>query len=280
MTTLSIPNSLANGQAGDASKVKANFDAVASHVNTEMINRDGSVAMAQPLSLVAPVSASHAARLTDVQASTPIGAITMYAGAAAPTNYLLCQGQAVSRTGFAALFAVISTSYGPGDGSSTFNVPDFRGKYGAGYNSGGAYAASVGSTFGVADAIVPSHFHGVNIQTTFEDNGHTHSGTTNGENVTHTHPASDQGGGSVGVIAGGTQLDAFDGGTAFGGGALYGTVGNTGAASVPHTHTFGTGTVSNFHHHTTVGNSDPAGVSATNGNLPPSVAVNFIIKAL
>jgi microcystin-dependent protein len=56
------------------------------------------------------------------------GRIEAYAGATAPTGYLLCDGTAVSRTTYAALFAVTSTTYGVGDGSTTFNVPDLRGR--------------------------------------------------------------------------------------------------------------------------------------------------------
>src|SRR5262245_45971339 len=59
---------------------------------------------------------------------TPIGAVIDYAGASAPSKWLLCYGQAVSRTTYAALFDVLSTTYGVGDGSSTFNVPDLRGR--------------------------------------------------------------------------------------------------------------------------------------------------------
>lgn len=55
------------------------------------------------------------------------GLISPYAGSSAPTGWLLCNGDAVSRTTYASLFAVVSTSYGVGDGSTTFNVPDLRG---------------------------------------------------------------------------------------------------------------------------------------------------------
>lgn len=64
-----------------------------------------------------------------VQASffgVPIGTIIMYAKATAPTNYLICDGAAVSRTTYATLFAVIGTVYGVGDNSTTFNLPDYR----------------------------------------------------------------------------------------------------------------------------------------------------------
>lgn len=70
-------------------------------------------------------------------ADSPIGSIIPFGGTTAPSGFLLCQGQAVSRTTYAELFAVIGTSFGSGDGSTTFNVPDLRGEFirGAGTNS-------------------------------------------------------------------------------------------------------------------------------------------------
>ena len=59
-------------------------------------------------------------------ADAPIGAILAFGGSSAPAGWLLCQGQAISRTTYAALFAVIGTAFGAGDGSTTFNVPDLR----------------------------------------------------------------------------------------------------------------------------------------------------------
>lgn len=59
-------------------------------------------------------------------ADAPIGAIMSYGGATAPSGWLLCQGQAVSRTDYSDLFNAIGTAYGSGDGSTTFNVPDLR----------------------------------------------------------------------------------------------------------------------------------------------------------
>lgn len=54
------------------------------------------------------------------------GVVLPYAGTAAPTGFLACDGSAVSRTTFSALFAAVATTWGSGDGSTTFNVPDFR----------------------------------------------------------------------------------------------------------------------------------------------------------
>lgn len=59
---------------------------------------------------------------------TPPGVVVPYAGASAPTGWLLCDGSAVSRTTYAALFSAIGTQYGVGDGSTTFNLPDIRGR--------------------------------------------------------------------------------------------------------------------------------------------------------
>lgn len=59
-------------------------------------------------------------------ADAPVGSIQAYGGATAPWGWLLCQGQAISRTTYAELFNVIGTSFGEGDGSTTFNIPDMR----------------------------------------------------------------------------------------------------------------------------------------------------------
>lgn len=64
-----------------------------------------------------------------------------YGGNSAPSGWLLCYGQAVSRTAYAALFAVIGTTFGAGDGSTTFNLPDARGRVLAGKDDMGGTAA-------------------------------------------------------------------------------------------------------------------------------------------
>lgn len=67
-----------------------------------------------------------------------LGFIQPYAGASAPTGWLLCDGSAVSRTTYSALFGLIGTNYGAGDGSTTFNVPNLKGRFPLGYASGAA----------------------------------------------------------------------------------------------------------------------------------------------
>lgn len=62
-------------------------------------------------------------------ADAPIGAISAFGGTTAPNGWLLCQGQAISRTDYAELFAVIGTAFGNGDGVNTFNLPDPRDRF-------------------------------------------------------------------------------------------------------------------------------------------------------
>ena len=81
----------------------------------------------------------------------PTGAVVPFGGSSAPTGFLLCAGQAVSRSTYSALFGVISTTYGTGDGSSTFNLPDLRGRVVAGQDDMGGSSADrlTGQTGGV-----------------------------------------------------------------------------------------------------------------------------------
>lgn len=89
----------------------------------------------------------------------PTGSIVPFAGlaAAVPAGYLLCDGSAVSRTTYAALFAVTSTLFGIGDGLTTFNLPDFRSRFIEGALNDGA-VASVGGALSPA-VTDPGHTH-------------------------------------------------------------------------------------------------------------------------
>lgn len=96
--------------------------------------------------------------------AAPTGTITQYAGASAPTGYLLCDGSAVSRSTYADLFTILSTSYGAGDGSTTFNLPDLRGRVPVGKGTN-ADVDELGDSDGVSTVanrkgvIVPAHYH-------------------------------------------------------------------------------------------------------------------------
>lgn len=84
--------------------------------------------------------AKLAASLQDL--FVPVGSISAYAGSTAPTGWVLCFGQAVSRATYATLFARIGTTYGLGDGTTTFNLPDLRGRTLAGKDNMGGTAAN------------------------------------------------------------------------------------------------------------------------------------------
>lgn len=80
---------------------------------------------------------------------SPPGVVLPYAGAAAPTGWLLCQGQAVSRTTYAALFTILGTTWGAGDGFTTFNLPLTQGRTLVGVGAGAGLTNRVlGQTFG------------------------------------------------------------------------------------------------------------------------------------
>lgn len=96
------------------------------------------------------------------------GAMMMWPTATAPTGFLLCAGTAVSRSTYAALFAVIGTAYGVGDGSTTFNLPNFNNRTPIG--AGDLYAAN--AQVGSKDAVVVSHTH--TATSTVTDPGHSH----------------------------------------------------------------------------------------------------------
>jgi microcystin-dependent protein len=116
------------------------------------------------------------------------GSIVMWPTVTAPTGYLLCDGTAVSRTTYSALYAVVGTTFGVGDGSTTFNVPNYTNRV--------PYGTTIGATGGTADAVVVSHTH----TATVTDPGHLHTfqGGTNSGNG---------GAGSGGVVANITTLN-------------------------------------------------------------------------
>lgn len=139
---------------------------------------------------VAPGSADNSVALLS-QASVPIGTVLDFAGAVAPTNFLLCYGQAISRAVYTDLFAVIGTAYGSGDGISTFNIPDLRGRVSAGKDDMGGASANrlTGQPGGINGAsIAAAGGSETHTLTLTQSPAHSHSGNTSGIGD-HTHTA-------------------------------------------------------------------------------------------
>ena len=99
----------------------------------------------------------------------PIGSIAQFGGKTAPTNWLFCNGQAVSRETYKELFSVIGTTYGDGDGSTTFNVPDFIGRVPVGLDKEDTDFDTLGETGGekthkLTISEMPAHKHELTIE--------------------------------------------------------------------------------------------------------------------
>lgn len=99
-----------------------------------------------------------------INTNTPVGSISLFAGTTAPNGWLICDGSAVSRTTYANLFSVIGTTYGTGDGSTTFNIPDLQGRVPVGLDSSDTSFDTIGETGGekthtLTTDEMPSHNH-------------------------------------------------------------------------------------------------------------------------
>lgn len=140
--------------------------------------------------------------------NNPAGIIRAFAGSTIPDGYLLCDGSEISRSSYSVLFDAIGTTYGVGDGSTTFNIPDCRGRVIMGLDSGDAAFDALGETGGSKTANL-QHSHTMNnhthtasgmassaastssqqsndATTSFSRSGHTHTVTVNTGNQTNT----------------------------------------------------------------------------------------------
>lgn len=126
----------------------------------------------------------------------PAGTINQFAGSSAPAGYMVCDGSAVSRSTYADLFAVIGTTYGAGDGSTTFNLPDLRSRIPVGRNASDGDFDSAGKTGGakthtITTAQLPNHNHSSGSLANASAGNHDHSisGSAQSTNTT-TSPRS------------------------------------------------------------------------------------------
>lgn len=113
--------------------------------------------------------------------SEPAGIVMPFAGSTAPQGYLLCDGSAVSRDTYSALFAAIGTVYGAGDGVSTFNVPDLSGRVVLGVSQSHALGTTGGeATHVLTEQEMPAHSH------TVPAHGHANDITATTPELTHS----------------------------------------------------------------------------------------------
>jgi len=320
MATASITYVFANGTNADGTQVNSNFNAVLNFLNTEVVQRDASVAFTAIPSLPAtsPTLDNHAVRKAYVDAFIPAGIITQFGGSSAPSGWLICDGSAVSRTNptYSRLFAAIGTTYGVGDGATTFNIPNLKGRVPVGYDATqtefDALAETGGAkTHALTTAQLPSHTHGVGTYSVSSHAGHTHANTFSlSTQANHNH--SD---GTLTVPSSGHHIHNWAENTSFQGwvwssntyntgfttnvggssGMAVATVdpinlnntssahthdvsGTTGDAGT-HTHTIsGSITSDGAHTHTLSGASLATGEGQAHNNLQPYLVVNHIIK--
>jgi len=185
-----------------------------------------------------PNSSGTVALTSDVSASLPSGTVVPFAGTSAPTGYLLAQGQAVSRSTYSDLFSAIGTTYGTGDGSSTFNLPDLRGRVVAGKDDMGGSSANR----------LTDQTGGLNGDTLGDTGGsETHTLTT-AQLAAHTHGA-----GSYTALLPGDDTQSTGGGT--------GNRGPNGGTNL-----------------TVSGTSGSTGSGSAHNNVQPTIILNYIIK--
>jgi microcystin-dependent protein len=211
----------------------------------------------------------------DAGAGAIAGSISMYAGASAPAGYFLCDGAAISRTDYATLFAIVGTTYGVGDGSLTFNLPNLKGKIPFGKDSAQTEFDVVGEVGGAKVVTldvtqIPAHAHTQNAHSHTQDahnhiqNAHTHTqdahthvlngGST--DDTTSPFPYVDASSASVAVIA----------------------VTGINSATATNQNTTPTNQVATATNQNTIATNQNTGGGLSHSNLPPYIVLNYIIK--
>ena len=188
----------------------------------------------------------------------PPGTVIMYIAATAPAGFFLCDGSAISRTTYATLYAIISTTYGSGNGSTTFNLPDLRGRVPIGYGQGSGLSnrnlngKGGAETHTLTTSEMPSHNHGIS------DPGHGHSASDSG----HSHNISKA---TTGYSASyNSSMESLSANTRNNGNTNFGS--DTSYANV------------NVNNNTTGISINNNGSGNSHNNMQPFIVMNFIIK--
>ena len=190
--------------------------------------------------------------------TVPIGGLLPFVGSSAPNSlFVLPYGQAISRTTYASLFALTSTTFGVGDGSTTFNLPDLRGRSVFGLdNMGGTSANRLTNQSGGVDGDTRGATGGseTHTLTSGESASHTHSfSATTSTNGAHTHTFATFTSGTGGV----RPLTGL------------GTSGNTITVQSDGDHT-----------HTVSGTTGSSGSGTAHNNLPPAIILPYIMRVI
>jgi microcystin-dependent protein len=198
--------------------------------------------------------------------TVPVGAVTPYAASSAPAGWLACDGSAVSRTTYSRLFAVIGTTYGAGNGTTTFNLPNMVDRMAVGSGSTYTLASTGGSaSTTLASGNLPSHSHSFS-DTSDSQGSHSHSLSGSTTSDSHSHSVGNQSSRSD-ILAGGGTTTASTGG------------GSTGSDA--HSHTLsGTAASAGGHTHTVSGTTGATGSSSAFSTISPYLALRYIIRAL
>jgi microcystin-dependent protein len=200
--------------------------------------------------------------LSGAVGAVPIGSVTAFAGSSAPSGWLLCGGQVVSRTQYSGLFLTIGTTYGSGDGSTTFALPDLRGRTIAGEDDMGGTAANRLTTGGAGiNGIALGATGGAETHTLTSAQMPSHTHTQNAHDHLLRFPGS----------VGGNRYIISDWGNAGSGTSFYNTTNwATLNTTLPGSYAVAEGA--------TATNQSTGGGGAHN-NTQPTMVLNYIIKA-
>lgn len=197
-------------------------------------------------------------------AGVPVGTIIDFAGSVAPTNYLFCYGQAIPRADYADLFAAIGVTYGSGNGSTTFNLPDCRGRVSAGKDDMGGVSANRLSSILDGDGLGNAGGAETHTLTIGQMPSHDHGGSTGGVGD-HQHNIANTTTSGTTIVGG--QYVSQNGSAS--GDSEYALKGNTVPASV------GLTSATGAHSHSITGQ----GSGQAHNNVQPTIIFNKCIKA-